>query len=209
MLTDIVGNLRKCAASVTALDDQIPVLLRKLQDRKLWDNTLVIFTGDNGYLLGRHGLWSKGLASDPPNMYEEVVKVPFIVSWPGKVPTAEVAPELISFYDVFPTICEATGVAAPADRKLTGRSFLPIAKRDPLPKNQPWKNVVFAHLRNTFMARDARYKLVLRNDGKGPNELFDVRADPMEKTNRYDDPQYSAVRQRLTRELESWKTRMG
>ena len=77
MLTDIVGNLRKCAASVTALDDQIPVLLRKLQDRKLWDNTLVVFTGDNGYLLGRHGLWSKGHASNPPNMYEEVVKVPF------------------------------------------------------------------------------------------------------------------------------------
>ena len=58
-----------------------------------------------------------------------------------------------------------------------GVSF-PIAKRDPLPKKSPWRNIVFGHFRNTEMARDARYKLVLRNDGKGPNELFDVTADP-------------------------------
>ena len=107
-----MGNIRKCAASTTALDDQIPVLIRKLQERKLWDNTLILFTGDNGYLLGRHGLWSKGLASDPPNMYDEVMKVPMLVSWPGKIPTGEVAPEMVSFYDVLPTLCEAADVAA-------------------------------------------------------------------------------------------------
>ena len=60
MLKDTVGNIRKCAAATTALDDQIPVLIEKLQERKLWDNTIILFTGDNGYLLGRHGLWSKG-----------------------------------------------------------------------------------------------------------------------------------------------------
>ena len=207
MLTDIVGNLRKCAAAVTALDDQIPVLLRKLQDRKLWDNTLVVFTGDNGYLLGRHGLWSKGHASNPPNMYEEVVKVPFIVSWPGKIPTSEIAPEMVSFYDVLPTLCEAAAVAPPTNRNLTGRSFLAIAKRDPLPKNQPWRNLVFAQLRNTWMARDARYKLVMRNEGQGPNELFDIVIDPGEKTNRYEDPQFNSVRLRLTKELEAWRKR--
>jgi arylsulfatase A-like enzyme len=207
MLNDILGNIRKCAASVTALDDQIPALLRKLQERKLWDNTLIVFTGDNGYLLGRHGLWSKGLASNPPNMYEEVVKVPFIVSWPGKIPTGEIAPELISFYDVLPTLCEATGTTAPANRNLPGRSFLAVAKRDPLPKNQPWRNLVFANLRNTWMARDARYKLVMRNEGAGPNELFDISADPREKVNRYEDPQFASVRQRLARELESWRKR--
>jgi choline-sulfatase len=209
MLSDIVGNLRKCAASVTALDDQIPVLTRKLQERKLWDNTLIVFTGDNGYLLGRHGLWSKGLASDPPNMYEEVVKVPFILSWPGKIPTAEIAPELISFYDVLPTLCEAAAVAPPTNRNLTGRSFLPIAKRDPLPKNaQSWRNLVFAQLRNTWMARDARYKLVQRNGGQGPNELFDIVNDPGEKANRYDDPRFNNVRMRLMKELEAWRKRI-
>ena len=124
MLNDTVGNLRRCAAATTALDDQIPVLIRKLQERKLWDNTLIVFTGDNGYLLGRHGLWSKGLASDPINMYDEVVQVPLILSWPGKIPTGEMAPEMISFYDVLPTLCEATGSTPPSNRGL-GRPKLP------------------------------------------------------------------------------------
>ena len=85
---------------------------------------------------------------------------------------------MISFYDVLPTLCEAAAVAPPTNRNLTGRSFLAIAKRDPLPKNQPWRNLVFAQLRNTWMARDARYKLVMRNEGQGPNELFDIVIDP-------------------------------
>ena len=92
LLQDTVGNLRKCAASTTALDDQIPVLLQKLRQRGLADNTLVIFTGDNGFLLGRHGLWSKGLASDPINMFEEVMQVPMLMHWPGKIPVQATRP---------------------------------------------------------------------------------------------------------------------
>ena len=207
MLKDIVGNLRKAAAATTALDDQIPVLLRKLQERKLWDNTLIVFTGDNGYLLGRHGLWSKGLASDPPNRYEEVVRVPLILSGPGKIPTDAMAPELVSFYDMVPTLCQAAGVSAPASRGLVGRSFLGIAKRDPMPKGERWRNLVFAHLHNTEMARDGRFKLVLRNEGKGPNEFYDLTVDPREKVNHYDNPQFVTARDRLTKELADWRRR--
>jgi hypothetical protein len=55
------------------------------------------------------------------------------------------------------------------------------------------------------MARDNRFKLVLRNDGKGPNELFNLRADPREQTNQYDNPQFITVRDRLSRELAAWR----
>jgi arylsulfatase A-like enzyme len=168
MLGDIVPNLRRAAASISALDGQIPALLRKLQERKLWDNTLIVITSTTGALLGRHGLWSDGHASDPPNMYDEVVRTPLILSWPGKIPTGEIAPEVVSSYDVLPTLCEAAAVAQPTGRNLAGRSFLAIAKRDPLPKKEPWRNLAFAQLKNTWMARDARYKLVWRNDGAGP-----------------------------------------
>ena len=96
---------------------------------------------------------------------------PFLVSWPGKTPTDAMAPEMVSFYDVMPTLCEAAGVQPPDGRNLGGRSFLPIVKQDPLPKKQPWRNVVFGEFRNTMMARDRRFKVVLRNEGKGPNEL--------------------------------------
>ena len=205
-LQDTVGNLRRCAASVTALDDQIPLLLKKLEDRKLRDNTLVVFTGDNGYLLGRHGLWSKGLASDPINMYEEVMQVPMIWSWRGKTPAQATRPELVSFYDFVPTICAAAGVAEPAGRNLTGRSYLPVATGTPFGKKEkPWPTVVFGHFRNTEMARDNRFKLILRDEGKAPGELYDLREDPREKANQYENAQFVTVRDRLSREIAAWR----
>jgi arylsulfatase A-like enzyme len=205
-LRDPVANIRRCAAATTALDDQIPPLLRKLQDKGLRENTLIILVGDNGFLLGRHGLWSKGLASNPINMYEESVGVPMIWNWPGKTPVQSVRPEVVSSYDVLPTLCEAAGAEPPENRNLCGRSFLPLVHGRPMPPKQPWRNLVFGHFRNTDMARDNRFKLVLRNDAKGPNELFDIRADPRENTNQYNNPQFITVRDRLARELAGWKT---
>ena len=209
LLNDIVGNIRRCAAAVTALDDQVPVLLKKLQERGLRDNTLVVFTGDNGFLLGRHGLWSKGLASNPINMYEEVMQVPLLLHWRGRIPVESMRPELVSFYDFFPTVCEAAGVALPAGRKYCGRSYLPLAANRPLPPGQTWPVHVFGHFRNTEMARDNRYKLVVRNNGEGPNELYDLRADAREKINQFGNPGFVTVRTRLQAALEAWRKSTG
>jgi arylsulfatase A-like enzyme len=206
LLDEPVENIRKTAAATTALDDQLPVVIDKLREKGLYDNTLILFTGDNGFLLGRHGLWSKGHASNPINMFDEVMRVPMILSWPGKIPPSAVAPELVSFYDVVPTLCDAAGLTPP-NRSLCGRSFLPVATRDPLPKKQPWQNIVFGQFRYTEMARNSRFKLVLRNEGKGPNELYDLTADPEERQNQYDNAQFITVRDRLTKELAAWRAR--
>jgi arylsulfatase A-like enzyme len=115
------------------------------------------------------------------------------------------APELVSFYDVMPSLCSAAGVQPPADRNLTGRNFMPIAKRDPLPKGERWRNLVFGHFRNTEMAHDNRFKLVLRNEGAGPNELYNLRTDPREKANLYDNAQFITVRDGLSQELAEWR----
>lgn len=207
MMSDIVGNIRRCAASVTALDDQIPVLQKKIFDKGLFDNTIFIFTSDNGYLLGRHGLWSKGLASDPINMYEESIGVPMIWNWPGRIPIESIRPELVSLYDLVPAIAEATGVTPPAGGKLPGRSYLAAATNRPFPKKQPWKDVVFGQFRNTEMVRDKYYKLVVRNEGEGPNELYDLRSDPRERLNLYENPSFVTVRQALTADLTAWRQR--
>jgi hypothetical protein len=74
-----------------------------------------------------------------------------------------------------------------------------------MPKKEPWRNLVFAHLRNTEMVRDNRFKLVLRNGGKGPNELFDLRNDAREKVNQYPNPQFVTVRDRLAGDLKTWR----
>ena len=78
-------------------------------------------------------------------------------------------------------------------------------RRDPMPRGLRWQNVVFGQFRNTEMARDNRYKLVLRNGGQGPNELYDTTADPQEKVNKYNDDQYVTTRDRLANELAAWR----
>jgi len=74
---------------------------------------------------------------------------------------------------------------------------------------EPWRNLVFGHYRNTEMARDPRYKLILRDGGEGPGELYDLRQDPREKVNQYDNPEYVTVRDALRRRIEEWRQRCG
>jgi arylsulfatase A-like enzyme len=205
LLSDIVGNLRKAAASISALDDQIRRLTTALAEAGARDNTIVLFTSDNGSLLGRRGLWSDGRATDPVNMYDEVIQVPMFWAWPGRIPPEAVAPEMVSSYDVLPTLADITGVPLPGSSKLCGRSFRPVLLREPFPPNQRWENLVFGHYRETEMARDKRFKLILRNGGKGQNELFDLTTDPGEKKNQYDNASYATVQKRLTAELSEWR----
>jgi arylsulfatase A-like enzyme len=205
MFRDFLGNLRKFAASTTALDDQIPMLLEKLRQRGVLDNTLILFTSDTGLLLGQHGLWGRGAASEPVNMYEQAIGTPMIWSWMGRVPPTNTRPEVISSYDLLPTLCEVTGASVPAGRNLPGRSYLPLALGQRMPKKEPWHSLAFGQYRNTEMARDSRYKVVLRDEGKAPGEFYDLVVDPNEKTNQYDNPQYVNMRDRLAAELAAWR----
>jgi len=204
MLGDIVGNIRKCAAALTAIDDQIPPLMKRLNERGLRDDTLIVLTGASGNLLGRHGLWGSGHASNPVNMYEESTATPMIWNWRGRSPVEAARPELVGSCDFLPTICEAVGAPVP-QRNLPGRSYLTAVLGQQFPRSQPWRNLVFSELRNTLMARNNRYKLVLRNQGEGPNELYDLRADPGEKVNQYSNPSFVSVRDQLAAELDRWQ----
>jgi arylsulfatase A-like enzyme len=202
LLANTIGNLRKYAAAVTAMDDEVQSLLAKVAQRRMGDQTLVIFTSTCGALLSHHGLWDAGEASEPVNMYEESVGTPLIWSWTLRVPPQAVRPEIVSAYDLVPTLCEMVGVDAPAGN-LCGRSYALLATGKPLPKKQKWQPTVFAHLQNTWMARGERYKLVLRDGGKG--ELYDTQTDPAEKTNQIDNQQFLSVKTQLTGELAAWK----
>jgi arylsulfatase A-like enzyme len=208
-LKDAVANSRKTAAAVTALDDQIPQLLAKLHQRGVSENTVVVFTSTNGYLLGRHGLWSGGLASEPINMYEEVAVAPMIWCWLGHIPAQNLRPELVSTYDFVPTVCDLLSLDPPTGRNLCGRSYLSPLTGKPLAKKSPWRGIVFGHYRNTEMARDSRFKLVLRNNGSGPNEFFDLADDAREKVNQSDNPKYLVDRAQLTRALDAWRKATG
>ena len=137
-------------------------------------------------------------------MYDEAVATPMIWSWPGHVPAQGVRPEMVSAYDLVPTLCELLAAAPPAGN-LCGRSYGPLVTGKPLPKKHPWRTTVCAHIDDTDMAREERYKLVLRAQGMGPNELYDLSADERENVNQYDNQRYLTVRNTLAGELSKWQ----
>jgi arylsulfatase A-like enzyme len=210
MLGDGIAALRKAAAAVSALDDQVGAVVAKLYQKQLVDNTLIVFTSTCGALFGRHGLWGSGLASDPVNMYDEVVNTPMIWSWPTRIPPQGMQVEMVSAYDLVPTLCEFVGTEPP-DRNLCGRSYLVLAtgKKPKMSKKEArksaWRTTICGHWQNTDMAREEGYKVVLRDGGKGPNELYDLPEDRVEKVNQYDNPQYLDVKNRLTAQITNWK----
>jgi arylsulfatase A-like enzyme len=206
MLGDPLGSLRQTATAITALDDQVGALISRLTGTRLLDTTLVVFTSPGGSLLSRHGLWGSGDSSDPANMYEEAVNTPMIWRWPARIPPQTTRTELVSSVDLLPAIAELTAAPLPAGN-LSGRSCLALAMGKPLGKTQPWRNVAFSHLQNTDMVRDSRYKLVLRSGGQGPNEFYDLQADPREQTNGYEDGQFNSIRAAFAAEIEKWKMR--
>ena len=208
MLADLLGSLRKAAAAITAVDDRVGSLIASVKQRQLLDQTMIVFTSTCGSLYGRHGLWGSGDASAPVNMYEEAVSTPMILRWPVRLPPQTSRPESVSACDFVPTLCELTGAPLP-NRNLSGRSYLPLAMARALPPKQPWHNVVFSHLQDTDMVRDSLFKLVLRDGGKGPNEFYDLQADPREGTNGYADGQYTSLLPPLTAEIAKWKQRFS
>jgi arylsulfatase A-like enzyme len=204
MLSDIIGNVRKFAAGVTELDDAVGAAIAQVRKRGLVDNTLIVFTSTCGSLLGRHGLWDSGSASEPVNMFEEVIATPMLWSWAGRVPAIAMQVELIASYDFAPTVCEALGVAP--SNGWRGTSYLLMATGKPFPKRTHWRAAVCGAYKDTEMARVERYKWIPRNDGKGPNELYDLAADPHERTNQADNEQFVSVKTSLAAEIVKWKS---
>ncbi len=200
-MREIGPNLRKSAAAITAFDDQLPAIQAKLRERGVVDSTLVILAGTSGVLLGRHGLWGDGRASKPPNMYAEVIEVSLFLQWPGQIPTEGARPEVVSLYDVLPTVCEIAG-ATPL-RTSCGRSLANAVFDRPWPKKQSWRNLAFAEYEDTMMGRDKRYKVVVHPGGAG--ELYDLSVDPIEMNNRFADPTFLQVRDEFTHDMHDWK----
>lgn len=203
LLANRLPALRKVAGAITYLDDSIQGVLGKIYDKQWVDNTLIVFTSTCGSLYGRHGLWDSGDASEPPNMYDEVVKTPMVWSWPGRVPALATQVELVSGYDLLPSLCDLLDIEVP-ERNFCGRSYKLLATGKRLPKKQTWRTTVFAQYKNTGMARVERCKLVWRNGGKGPNELYDLVADAAEQNNQIDNDQFVSVRNMLSAALTQW-----
>jgi arylsulfatase A-like enzyme len=203
---DPVASLRRAAARITALDGDVQTIIAKLTQKNLRDSTLVIFTSSCGALLSHHGLWGAGEASNPVNFYDESIGTPMLWSWPGQVPTHGVRPEMVSSYDLLPSIAGMLSLDPPAGNRC-GRSYALIARGKPLPKKEPWRTTVFAELKGSSAARVQRYKLV--EHASAPSELYSLATDRGERTNQFENAQFDSVRASLTAELHQWKQRFS
>ena len=189
-------------ASITAMDQNIGRLLDWLEAHQLRENTLVVFSGDNGMHMGHHGMFGKGNASLPMNMFDEAVKVPFIASQPGRIPQGILNTDLVSQYDFMPTLLEYSGVNNPtAGEGLPGVSF--AGALDGKPQENHDHLVVYDEYGPVRMVRTEDWKYVHRYI-TGPNELYHLKNDPGEMENLAGNPEYAAQEKELRGCLEDW-----
>jgi len=189
-------------AAVEEMDKGVGRLLDWLERSGLRENTLVFFTSDNGMNMGHHGIYGKGNGTFPLNMFDTSVKVPAIVSRPGSIPEGQVRSELLSHYDVFPTLLEVAGIPAPEARPpRPGRSFAPLLNGGALPG--PDRVVVYHEYGLVRMIRSRRWKYVHRHPF-GPHELYDLQRDPGEADNLVEVPEHAERIAQFRCELNEW-----
>ena len=207
-LTDrCLGNremLKGYFAAVTAMDMNVGRILDKLDELGIRQETLVVFVSDNGFSCGHHGFWGKGNGTSPRNMYENSIRVPFVASQPGRIPSGCVQDALVSAYDFMPTLLEYLGLPLPEGRRIVGQSFLPalLGQRDEGREHV----VIYDEYGDTRMIRTREWKYVQRYPA-GPNELWDLVNDPEERHNAIDDPGQAARTGEMSRMLEEWFAR--
>ena len=167
-------------AAVTALDASVGRILHTLEALRLRENTLVFFASDNGFNCGHHGIWGKGNATFPLNMYDTSVKVPAIISHPGSLPEGDTCDALLSAYDFLPTLLDYVGLENPEPEGLPGRSFRPLL----LGQQEGGHDhvVVFDEYGPVRMVRTREWKYIHRYP-YGPHELYDLVNDPGERIN--------------------------
>lgn len=176
---------------ITFLDEQFGRILAALDRLGVAENTIVVFTSDHGHFLGQHGLTAKG-----PFHYEDLLRVPFLARWPGRIRPGSVSDGLVGLIDLAPTLLSACGLPVPG--AMQGVDQTPVwageqaAARDHvIAENRHQPTAV--HLRTLI---EDRYKMTLYR-GRPWGDLFDLRADPGETCNRFADPEARQIREQV------------
>jgi arylsulfatase A-like enzyme len=184
-------------AMITHLDDQVGRVIAALDEAGESGNTIVVFAGDNGLAAGRHGLLGK------QNLYDHSVRVPLIMAGPG-IPPGRRNSSLCYLLDVFPTLGELTGVAAP--QTVEGRS-LAAAFRDPRARLRD--SLFFAYRGFQRGVRTDEWKLIRYNaGGRETTQLFQVKKDPWELKNLAGDARFAGRLKEMNALLRDWMNRV-
>jgi len=199
-MQDYLGTIR-------AVDENVGRVLDYLEANNLMDNTLIVYTSDQGFYLGEHGWFDKRF------VYDESFKTPLLVAWPGKIAPKSTSSTMVQNLDYAQTFLEAAGIPAPAD--MQGESLLPLLTGN----SDSWtRDAVYYHyyeypavhmVKRHYAVVTEQYKLVHYYYDVDEWELIDRIQDPQELRNVYDDPAYAPVVAELHLKLEELRKQYG
>lgn len=200
---------------VSVLDENVGKLMAFLKENGLDENTIVVYISDQGHFLGEHGFFSKRL------VYDESMQFPLIIRYPRMTTPGSVDKHLVSNIDIAPTLLQMAGLKCPED--IQGESLVPLLEQK---ENVVWRDGVYYRYWQHLLHRDVAAHYAIRTNeykliyfyGQGLDqtdypptkpewELFDLRKDPEEMDNVYNDPEYQDVVVSLKKELFQLKKR--
>ena len=192
---------------IKAVDESVGRLLKYLDDEGLAENTIVVYASDQGFYLGEHGWFDKRW------IFEESLRTPLLVRWPGVTKPGSVNADLVSNLDFAETFLDAAGVPVPAE--MQGRSLVPLLKGQ---TPADWRKSFYYHyyefpgphrVRPHYGVVTDRYKLVhFYEPAVDYWELFDLEKDPQELTSVYGQPEYAKTQKELEAELTRLRTEL-
>jgi len=189
--------MRDYLATTLAVDENIGKLLDYLKEIGELDNTIIIYTSDQGFFLGEHGWFDKRF------MYEESERMPLIISYPKMIKKKSTSKALCMNVDFAPTILDIAGVKIPSD--MQGCSLMPILKKAGGTPNN-WRQAVYYHyyeypgehsVKRHYGIRTMDFKLIHFYYDIDEWEMYDLKKDPKEMKNVFNEPEYSIKKQEL------------
>jgi arylsulfatase A-like enzyme len=204
---DIINNpvsIRGYAAAASGVDDGVGKILNELRILGLEEDTLVIYTADQGLCGGHHGMWGMGDHSWPLHTFEETLHIPLIFRHSGQIPGGAVFEGRTCNYDFFPSLLDYLnlGDRLPERSGIPGRSYARVLGGEEIGGYEQ----IFHEFENARMVRNDRWKYTWRNPD-GPDELYDMQTDPGERNSLTEEPGSADVIREMRVEIESFFSR--
>jgi arylsulfatase A-like enzyme len=192
--------------TIQSVDDGVGEVLDYLDKNGLADNTIVVYTSDQGFYLGEHGWFDKRF------MYEESLRTPLIIRYPKEIKAGSVNDKLVMNLDFAPSFLDYAGIQKPTD--MQGESFRKLVAG----KTKEWRDAVYYHyyefpaehmVKRHYGIRTERYKLIHFYYDIDEWELYDLQTDPNEMKSVYDDPAYAEIQANLHKKLVELRAQYG
>jgi len=184
---------------ITSVDENVGKLLDYIDRSGIGENTVVVYTSDQGFFLGEHGLFDKRY------MYDESLRTPLLIRFPGRINPGITSDQLVQNLDIAPTLLDLAGISIP--EVMQGKSMIPLFDES---ANIAWRKAIYYHffekgwgVDSHYGIRTDRYKIIHFYDDSDQWEFFDLKEDPVEMINLIDNPRYAKTISDLKEQLHS------